>query len=141
MNDLERAKQSLDGHTIALCKGENILISDKKGVSPMIEFIDSGIDLNGYSVADLIVGKAVAMLDLKAGIVAVYAKTISKSAVQFLSEHNIPFCFEILADKIINRKGDDICPMEKVVMNTEDYEEGYVLIKDKLIQLKNAKTV
>ena len=61
MSDLENAKIALKGHTIALCKGDKILISDKKGITPMVELIDSGINLKGYSVADLIVGKAVAL--------------------------------------------------------------------------------
>ncbi len=139
MSDLENAKIALHGHTIALCKGDKILTSDKKGVTPMIEFIDSGINLKGYSVADLIVGKAVAMLYVKVGIVAVYAKTISKSAIQVLKNNNITFCYDILTDKIINRKGDDICPMEKVVSDTDNVDIAYNLIKNKLFELKNNK--
>lgn len=139
MSDLDNAKIALNGHTIALCKGDKILTSDKKGVTPMIEFIDSGINLKGYSVADLIVGKAVAMLYVKVGIVAVYAKTISKSAIQVLKNNNITFCYDILTDKIINRKGDDICPMEKVVSDTDNVDIAYNLIKNKLFELKNNK--
>lgn len=139
MSDLENAKIALNGHTIALCKGDKILTSDKKGVTPMVEFIDSGINLKGYSVADLIVGKAVAMLYVKAGIVAVYAKTISKSAIQVLKNNNISFCYDILTDKIINRKGDDICPMEKVVLDIDNVDIAYHLIKNKLYELKHNK--
>lgn len=139
MSDLDNAKIALNGHTIALCKGDKILTSDKKGVTPMIEFIDSGINLKGYSVADLIVGKAVAMLYVKVGIVAVYAKTISKSAIQVLKNNNITFCYDILTDKIINRKGDDICPMEKVVSDTDNVDIAYHLIKSKLNELKHNK--
>lgn len=139
MSDLENAKIALNGHTIALCKGDKILTSDKKGVTPMVEFIDSGLNLKGYSVADLIVGKAVAMLYVKAGIVAVYAKTISKSAIQVLKNFNISFCYDVLTDKIINRKGNDICPMEKVVSDTDNVDIAYNLIKNKLFELKNNK--
>ncbi len=139
MSDLENAKIALHRHTIVLCKGDKILTSDKKGVTPMVEFIDSGLNLKGYSVADLIVGKAVAMLYVKAGIVAVYAKTISKSAIQVLKNFNISFCYDVLTDKIINRKGDDICPMEKVVSDTDNIDIAYNLIKNKLFELKNNK--
>jgi len=41
MSDLENAKIALNGHTIALCKGDKILTSDKKGITPMVELIDS----------------------------------------------------------------------------------------------------
>ena len=137
MSDLENAKIALKGHTIALCKGDKILTSDKKGITPMVEFIDSGINLKGYSVADLIVGKAVAMLYVKAEIVAVYAKTISKPAIQVLKNNHISFYYDILTDKIINRKGNDLCPMEKVVLDIDNVDTAYQLIKNKLKQLKN----
>ena len=137
MSDLENAKIALKGHTIALCKGDKILTSDKKGITPMVEFIDSGINLKVYSVADLIVGKAVAMLYVKAEIVAVYAKTISKPAIQVLKNNHISFYYDILTDKIINRKGNDLCPMEKVVLDIDNVDTAYHLIKNKLKQLKN----
>lgn len=139
MSDLENAKIALNGHTIALCKGDKILTSEKKGITPMVEFIDSGINLKGYSVADLIVGKAVAMLYVKAGIVAVYAKTISKPAIQILKNNNISFCYDIFTDKIINRKGNDLCPMEKVVLDIDNVDIAYHLIKSKLNELKHNK--
>ena len=106
--------------------------------TPMVEFIDSGINLKGYSVADLIVGKAVAMLYVKAGIVAVYAKTISKPAIQVLKNNHISFYYDILTDKIINRKGNDLCPMEKEVLDINNVDTAYSLIKNKLKQLKNS---
>lgn len=137
MSDLENAKIALNGHTIALCKGDKILTSDKKGITPMVELIDSEINLKGYSVADLIVGKAVALLYVKAEIVAVYAKTISKPAIQVLKNNHISFYYDILTDKIINRKGNDLCPMEKVVLDIDNVDTAYHLIKNKLKQLKN----
>ena len=39
MTDIEKAKQSLAGHTIALCKGGDIVTSDKRGIAPMLGFI------------------------------------------------------------------------------------------------------
>ena len=50
--DLEKAKAFLCGHTIALCKGDKILYSDKKGISPMIDFLGNNLDLTAYYVAD-----------------------------------------------------------------------------------------
>ncbi len=135
--DLMLAKNSLIGHSIALCKGSDILISDKKGIQPMIDFIDSGIDLNGYSVADMVVGKAVSMLFVKVGIKEVFAKTMSRQAISILEKFNIPYSYDILTENIINRKGDGLCPMEQAVLNTNDIEQGYKLIKNKLFELKN----
>ena len=37
-----------------------------------------------------------------------------------------------LADYIINRKGDDMCPMEKTVVNINDLNEAYEALNNKL---------
>lgn len=132
--------KALDGHTIALCKGENILTSDKKGIAPMLGFIDEGTNLRGYSVADLVVGKAAAMLFVKAGLSEVFAKNLSKSGKEYLEKHEITVKCDVLTDKILNRSGDGICPMECAVSDTEDFDEGYRLIKERLeILMKKIK--
>ena len=136
MSDLELAKSNLSGHTICLCRDGNIIFSDKRGIAPMMCFIADGVDLKGYSVADLIVGKAVAMLFVKCGIKRVFAKTLSQSGKRMLELHGICCEYESLTEKIINRDGTDICPMEKAVMNTDDVEEGYRLLKDKLQSMR-----
>ena len=136
MTDLKIAKERLDGHTICLCKDKNCLFSEKKGIAPLMGFIAEGIDLTGYSVADLVVGKAAALLMVKCNIKAVFAKTLSKSGQEVLKANNIPVEYEVLAEKIINREGTDVCPMEKTVLNTDDPEEGYVLLKAKIESMK-----
>ena len=68
MTDLELAKRNLAGHTICLCKDGKLLTSNKRGISPMMDFIEEGRDVTGYSVADKIVGKAAAFLFVLAGL-------------------------------------------------------------------------
>ncbi|MBQ9481796.1 MAG: DUF1893 domain-containing protein, partial [Clostridia bacterium] len=63
MNDISRAKKLLaDSITCALVKGEEVYLSERSGIAPMMGFIGSEIDLAGFSAADKIVGKAAAML-------------------------------------------------------------------------------
>ncbi len=132
MTDLQIAKEGLAGHTICLCKDGKRIFSDKRGISPMMEFIKEGTDLNGYSVADLVVGKAAALLFVKCGIKNVFAKTISESGKNVLETYGILCEYETLTEKIINRAGTDTCPMEKAVSNTENAEEAYELLKKQL---------
>ncbi len=132
MTDIEIAKNNITGHTICLCKDGNCLYSDKKGIAPMIDFIESGINLSGYSVADLIVGKAAAMLFVKCGITKVFAKTLSENGKKILEKFGLDYEYEILTEKIINRAGTDMCPMEKAVLNCDDVEEAYLILKNKL---------
>lgn len=136
MNDLERAKINLNSHSICLCKNLTCLYSDLKGIAPILDFIDKGIDLKGYSVADKFVGKAAAILFAKAGIKEVFARIISIEATRILVKFNISFEYETLTEKIISHDGVSICPMEKLVMNIDDPNEGYLLLKEKLEALK-----
>ena len=97
----------------------------------MMSFIADGVNLAGYSVADVVVGKAVAMLFVKCGITQVFAKTLSVSGKAILERYGIAYEYETLTDKIINRAGTDICPMEKTVLHTDDIEQAYQLLKNK----------
>lgn len=137
MTDLERARKNLDGHTISLCKGRMVLTCDKRGIAPMMDFIADGVDLSGYSVADLVVGKAAAMLFVKTGIKLVYAGTLSVGARAVLEKYGLGYQYDTLADSIINREGTDICPMEKAVADVSDPDEAYARIKKQLILLRS----
>ena len=132
MTDLQTAVKNLEGHTICLCKNGTCLYSEARGISPMMNFIANGVDLSGYSVADVVVGKAAALLFVKCGIKNVYAKTLSEYGKRILELYRVNYEYEVLAEKIINRAGTDICPMEKAVINTDDPEEAYSILKDKI---------
>ena len=132
MTDIELAKTNLDGHSICLCRDGEIITDDGRGISPMMKFIAEGKDLTGYSAADVIVGKAAAMLFVKAGIVCIHGETMSESGKAYLDTHGIPCTYDILTEKIINRQGTDICPMEKAVMNIDDTEKGYEALRIRL---------
>ena len=132
MTDIQIAKKGLEGHTICLCKDGNCIFSEKKGIAPVMDLIAEGVNLAGYSAADRVVGKAAAMLFVKCGIVRVFAKTLSLHAKKVLESHGIEYGYETLTESIINRAGTDICPMEKTVLNTDNVEEAYALLKTKL---------
>lgn len=104
-----------------------------------MNLIAQNADLNGYSAADLIVGKAVAMLFVKCGITAVYAQTLSVQGKTVLEKYKIPYEYGALTEYVINRAGTDVCPMEKTVLNTEDLEEAYLLLKAKVAELKQTE--
>lgn len=136
MRDIELARASLEGHSIALCRNGKLLISDKRGIAPMLDFIDEGRDLCGFAAADLVVGKAAAMLFVKAGIKEVYARTLSVGAKDYLEAHGVAVTFSELTERIRNRAGTGICPMEETVSGISDYEEGYSAIAAKLALLR-----
>lgn len=140
MTDLQTAKRNLSGHTICLCKDGNCLYSEQRGIAPMLRFVANDVDLRGYSVVDLVVGKAAAILFARCGIVSVFAKTLSKSGKAVLEKYGIPFAYEVLTENIIDRKGTDICPMEKAVWHTDDLDQAYLLLQQRWAELAEEKT-
>ena len=138
MTDLETATKMLTGHTLALCRGGNVVTSDKRGVAPMVDFIREGRDLTGYSAADRVVGKAAAVLFIKAGVKEIHALTLSESARDLLAAHGVKATWETLTDRIMNRAGDGPCPMESAVSGTDDIAEAFGLIAAKLDAMRGA---
>ena len=134
MKDVLKAKELLiDDKTLVFVKGNDIVDSTLSGIKPLINFLNEGKDLSGYSLADKIVGKAQAMLAVRAGIAEIYTKVLSEAGKEVLDKYNIPYTYDVLTEQIINRKGTDICPMEKVVQNIDDIEEAYLALKDKIL--------
>ena len=134
MKDVLKAKELLiDDKTLVFVKGNDIVDSTLSGIKPLINFLNEGKDLSGYSLADKIVGKAQAMLAVRAGIAEIYTKVLSEAGKEILDKYNIPYTYDVLTEQIINRKGTDICPMEKVVQNIDDIEEAYLALKDKIL--------
>ena len=136
MTDTEITIRELEGHSICLCRSGEFFTDDGRGISPVMRFISEGRDLTGYSVADVIVGKAAAMLFVKAGIVSVHGRVMSESGKAFLETHGIPCSYDVLTDRIINRKGTDICPMEKTVADIDDPETAYTALAKKIAELR-----
>lgn len=138
MNDLERAKQLLrsEGFTCVLCLGEQTVTSRRRGVAPLLELLESGADVVGYSAADKVVGKATAMLYRLLGVRQVYGAVISDAAIRALEAGNIPVSFGEQVPCIVNRAGDGRCPMETATADTDDPPEALAAIKGKLKELQ-----
>ncbi len=90
MTDLDTAKAHLSGHSLCLCKDGAWFTDDGRGISPMLRLIGENRGLRGYAAADIIVGKAAAMLFVKAGVAAVYGEVMSKAGKAYLEAHGIP---------------------------------------------------
>lgn len=140
MTDIERAKALLAGEkSLVLCKGEKTIESTKRGVAPMVDFLREGVDLTGFSAADRVVGKAAAMLFVKAGGVEVYAEVLSAKGRETLESHGVKCSCGVATDKILNRDKTGLCPMETAVGDEEDAEKAFALISDKLDELRKPR--
>ena len=137
MSDIERAKELLStGISCAAVKGAKEYLSEGRGVAPLLDFIDSGMDFSFFSAADKIVGRAAALLFAKLGIKELYAEVLSENAEEILKKNGIEYSFGVKTKNIINRKGDDICPMEKATDGIENPDEAILKIRNTLKLLR-----
>ena len=142
MNDLELAKEELkkEGCTFAAAKDGEVISSEKRGIVPLLDMLDSvregkGVSYAGWSCADKVAGKAPAMIYVLLGVSEVYARVMTRDAARILESARIGCTYDALADKIINRAGTDICPMEKTVLGIGDPEEAVSAIRAKLADM------
>jgi hypothetical protein len=123
-SDLAQAKDKLfEGEfSLVVVKNGTVLFESKShGVSDTLRMIDTlGERAQGASVADKIVGKAGALLCVYSGIKAIYGSIMSEGAVSLLNERGVHCEFGTVVPKILNRKGDDICPFDKAVTGIVD---------------------
>lgn len=126
-------------YTCVLCRDDKIYTSKERGVKPLVEFIESGIDFKEFSAADKVVGKAAAFLYVILGVDTVYADVMSEAAIHTLARHGIqPICNKSTTF-INNRNGIGLCPMEETVLEIENSENAIVAIRNKLKMLQEKK--
>ena len=136
MKNIEIAKNLLcDDTTCVIASDEIIYRSKKRGIAPVLEHIIQQNDISGFVIADRIVGKAAAMLFIKAGISEVYGEVMSVKGIELLQKYHIPCTYQKKVETIINRQGTDICPMEKTVQNIDDIDEAIIALHKKVREL------
>ncbi len=136
-NDLIKAKKLLadNDYTCVMVKHDIVYTSAERGIKPLVSWYENSIDLRGFSAADKVVGKGAAFVYLLSGIKALYAAVISTSALELLNFNNVRVEYDHLVKNIINRNGDGICPFELAVLDTDDKDEAYTLIRNKMKEM------
>ncbi len=137
MCDLNRAQEALASgdYTCVLCKGDETVTSQARGVKPLVSWYVSGKDFSGFSAADKVVGRATAFLYALLRVKAVYAGIVSRSALEVLAQAGIEVRYGQAVSHIINRRGDGICPFEEAVLHIGDAQSAYRAIRSKMQEL------
>lgn len=140
MNNLETAKKAFaaGAYSCVLAKDGILHTSTKAGVAPLVEWLTQGVELEGFSAADKIVGKAAAMLFTLGGVKEVYAPVMSEQAVSFLASRGVSAAFDIVVKEIANRAGTGRCPMEEAVAEIDDPAEALKAVKTAVARLQAA---
>ena len=140
-DDIKKAKETLlsGGYTCVICRRDEIYADTQRGVKPLLDLLDKGVRLPGFSAADKVVVKAAAMLYVLLGVTAIYAPVISSLAKDVLLKNGIELIYDEEVDAIKNRSGDGFCPMEMLVKNINEPYVAYPAIKKKLLELQKKK--
>ena len=139
MTNLETAKKALINYenSFVCMKGEEIHTSKKHGIAPILELIKEKKEvLIKATIADKVIGKAAALLLIKADIKEMYAGIISEHALKILLQNHITVEYDTLVPYISNRKNDGMCPMEEAVLQIDSPEEAYLVLINKVAQMQ-----
>ncbi len=124
MTDIELARQTYrtGRFTFVLARGGQVLATGTEdGIGELLDVVETHRQaVSGAALADKIVGKAVAMVAVYAGISEVYTPLGSEAAAQTLREHHVRFDADRLVPLIRNQRGDGPCPMEQLTLPLDD---------------------
>lgn len=136
--DLERAKEILKetGCTCVLCRDNLVYTTNKRGVAPLIDWLESGVDTCGFSAADKVVGKGAALLYSLLGVRRVHGNVMSLAASKVLRKNGIEAYWDTLTESIQNRAKNSPCPIESATANIDDPEAAFPIILATLAKLQ-----
>lgn len=141
MLDLEIAKNRLQSKdvTLVIVKNREVIFETEehkiKGFLGAIEKL--GKSLEGSSIADRVVGKAIALLCVYSKVYSVYAAILSKEAKRVLEKYQISHEWSIIVEEILNLEKNRACPFEMKARNMSDPKKTYFELKRLLKIMKN----
>lgn len=141
MDNLLKARNLLESgnYTCVVCREDTLYTTSHRGVAPLLEWLDSGTDLTGFSAADRVVGRGAAFLYCLLGVKEVHARVMSRPALDVLGAYGITASADTFVEGIINRTGTGPCPFEAAVMNIHDAKTALDAIRHKRRQMQEGK--
>lgn len=137
-NNLLKAREILQtgDYTCVVCREDTVYTTTLRGVAPLLDWLDDGTNLAGFSAADRVVGRGAAFLYCLLKVNAVYARVMSHPAAEVLRAYGIEAYADTFVEGIINRAGTGPCPFEAAVMDIHNAQEALTAIRNKRMQLQ-----
>lgn len=137
-NNLLKAREILQtgDYTCVVCREDTVYTTTLRGVAPLLDWLDDGANLAGFSAADRVVGRGAAFLYCLLKVNAVYARVMSHPAAEVLRAYGIEAYADTFVEGIINRTGSGPCPFEAAVMDIHNAQEALTAIRNKRMQLQ-----
>jgi hypothetical protein len=114
-----------------LIKNNKIIYRSKKeGLQPLIFCLKyRENNLKNSLVFDKIIGRAAAFLMIHGKIKSIMTPVISRSAIREFKKNRINVKYGSITEKIMNKSGNDLCPMEKLSRNKKADEFARIIMK------------
>ena len=141
MKNLQKARNLLESgnYTCVVCKEDSVHTTTQRGVAPLLNWLEGGTDLKGYSAADRVVGRGAAFLYCLLGVKEVHARIMSQPDAEVLGAYGIGASADTYVPGIINRTGTGPCPFEAAVMDIQNAEDALIAIQNKRKQMQEGK--
>ena len=138
MDNLQKARDLLESgnYTCVVCKADSVYTTTQRGVAPLLNWLEAGTDLSGFSAADRVVGRGAAFLYCLLSVKEVHARVMSHPALEVLRSHGIAASADTYVPGIINRAGTGPCPFEAAVMEIQDADTALIAIREKRRQMQ-----
>ena len=118
------------GDTIrVISPGGAVFRSQKRGIFPLLSYIERSPLIDEVVVFDKVTGNAAALLMKRACCREVFSPLGSELAAETLKRFGIVRHFMKTVPHIINREGSEMCPFEKMSIGKSP-DEFYELVKD-----------
>jgi len=142
MSDLDIARTRLfeEELTLSIVKNGKILFeTNTHTISGFLRAIDKlGATLEDASVADRVVGKAIALLCVYARINEVYAEVLSRNAKTVFEKNKISYKWKVIVENILDLNRCGICLFEKAATGISNPEKAYAVFKELLESFKSS---
>ena len=133
-SDLDLAREILqagDCRLVIVKEGDVLWQSDDRMLLGLLACVDAlGTVSRGASMADVVVGKAAALVARALGVEAVYTPLLSRRALDYLRQQGIRMEYDLLVEGILNRSRNDLCPLEHITVDIDDAERALEVIRD-----------
>ena len=121
MNELKNILHAEGLTLVVRSKNGEIHRFTQRGVKDLLTLVSERPEvLKNALVADKAVGKAAASCMIVGGVKQVHADVMSEPALKLLQAHDVKAEYTTLVHHIINRTGDDWCPMERLSYDIDD---------------------
>ena len=124
-------------YSCVIRKGDDTRTFHQRGVADLWQLCQGEEHfLRGAHIADKVIGKGAATLMIHGGACEVYADVISYPALALLQEHGIEVSYREMTDRIVNRRGDGLCPVETLCVDLTTIDDMVEAIRNFINNLR-----